>query len=129
MVKYLALSARQQKITEPLNTDQLHYYSVLSDGSSSAKTMDEKELFLVKTCKNGKPCIDVMSLEEVKDANAESLKVALQNSIDKTEFTFDRKDIEIGICKDGAAVNIGYFNLVKADIGDHLILVLHVSSP
>ena len=91
--------------------------------------MDEKELFLIKTCKNGKPCIDVMSLEEVKDANAESLKVALQNSIDKTEFTFDRKDIEIGICKNGAAANIGYFNLVKADIGDHLILVLHVSSP
>ena len=86
MVKYLALSARQQKITEPLNTDQLHYYSVSYDGSSSAKTMDEKELFLIKTCKNGKPCIDVMSLEEVKDANDESLKVALQNSIDKRIF-------------------------------------------
>lgn len=124
MVKYLALSSRKKKITEPLNNNHLHYYSVLSDGSSSAKTMDEKELFLIKTCNSGKPCINVMSLEEVKDANAMGLKIALDKSVDKMEFSFERKNKEIGLCTDGAAVNIAYYNLVKNDLGDHYTLVL-----
>ena len=42
IVSYLNKSIIQTEITTPLNNDEIHYDSVLNDGSSSAKTMDEK---------------------------------------------------------------------------------------
>ena len=53
MVDYLAKSIRIKSITEPLNSGTIRYYSVMNDGSSSSKTMDEKELFLMKTARKG----------------------------------------------------------------------------
>ena len=53
MVDYLAKSIRIKSITEPLNSSTIRYYSVMNDGSSSSKTMDEKELFLMKTARSG----------------------------------------------------------------------------
>ena len=53
MVDYLAKSIRIKSITEPLNSGTIRYYSVMNDGSSSSKTMDEKELFLMKTARTG----------------------------------------------------------------------------
>ena len=53
-----------KKITEPLNSNTLNYYSVLFDGGSSAKCVDEKEIFLIKTCEDGLPQFNVMLLEE-----------------------------------------------------------------
>ena len=47
MVDYLSKSSRIKSITEPLNSGVIKYYSVMNDGSSSTKTMDEKELFLM----------------------------------------------------------------------------------
>ena len=64
-----------------------------------------------------------MSLEEPKDADAEGLKLALENSIEKLELTIDRSEHEIGICSDGAAVNPALYRKVKAEIGDHYIHV------
>ena len=46
-----------------------------------------------------------MSLEEPENADAEGLKVALENSITKLELTIDRSKHELGICSGGAAVN------------------------
>ena len=43
----------------------------MNDGSGSAKTMDEKELFLMKTVAEGYPKYTVMSLEEPENAHAE----------------------------------------------------------
>ena len=43
----------------------------MNDGSGSAKTMDEKELFLMKTAAEGYPKYTVMSLEEPENAHAE----------------------------------------------------------
>ena len=48
IVKYISLSSRMKKITEPLNSNTLNYYSVLFDGGSSAKCVDEKEISLTK---------------------------------------------------------------------------------
>ena len=45
MVKYISKSMKVKNITEPLNIGETNYYSVMNDASSSAKTMDEKELF------------------------------------------------------------------------------------
>ena len=76
------------------------------DGSSSAKILDEKELYIVKLCVGGVPKYEVMSLEESNEANAEGLKESFENSISKMEFNFERKDKEIGMCSDGTNVNI-----------------------
>ena len=78
----------------------------MNDGSSSAKTMDEKELFLIKTAPSGTPKFSIMSLEEVKDADAEGLKVALEKSLEKLSLTKERKLQEIGMCTDGTPANV-----------------------
>ena len=54
LISFLTKSSRIKSITEPLNTGAIRYYSVMNDGSSSAKTMDEKELFLMKSAQSGK---------------------------------------------------------------------------
>ena len=53
IIDYLSKSSRIKNVTEPLNTGNIRYYSVMNDGSSSAKTSDEKELFLIKTADSG----------------------------------------------------------------------------
>ena len=53
------------------------YFSLLTDGSSSAKTMDEKELYVIKTCDKGKPRFDVLALEQPDDPGAKGLKESL----------------------------------------------------
>ena len=65
------------EITEPLNNNAINYYSILNDGSSSAKTTDEKEIFLITTAAKGTPKFEVMSLEEPKSCDAEGLKESL----------------------------------------------------
>ena len=49
MLTFLSKSIVMNNITTPLNDGTTRYYSVHNDGSSSAKTMDEKELFIMKT--------------------------------------------------------------------------------
>ncbi|XP_071958585.1 uncharacterized protein [Antedon mediterranea] len=106
IVFYISESLKLEKITEPLNNNKANYYSILNDGSSSAKTMDEKELFLIKTAAFGVPTFNVMTLEEPSSTTAEGLKDALDSSFVKMNFTFDRKLKELGMCSDGAAVNL-----------------------
>ena len=106
ILHFLSSSNRMEKITNPLNEDELMYYSVLFHGSSNANNNNEKKMFLIKTCEKGKPTLDVMSLEEVKDSSAPSLKATLEESIGKMSFTFDRKSKEVGMCSDGTNVNV-----------------------
>ena len=68
---------------KPLNDGTMRYYSINNGGSSSAKTMDKKELFIIKTAHKGEVEFNVMSLEEPNKANANVLKNALENSIMK----------------------------------------------
>ena len=65
-----------ENITEPLNSGDRAYFSLLTDGSSSAKTMDEKEL-VIMTCDKGKPRFDVLALEQPEEASAKGLKESL----------------------------------------------------
>ena len=55
IIKFIAGDKRTANIMEPLNSGLFNYYSILCDGSSSTKIMDEKELYIIKTCLNGKP--------------------------------------------------------------------------
>ena len=124
MVKYLSKSTLLTNITEPLNENRISYYGVMNDGSSSTKTMDEKELFVIKTAATGVPKFSVMSLEDVADANAEGLKTALENLVGKLNLTVQCKDKELGLCTDGAPVNVKMHRLVKEEIGEHYQLIL-----
>lgn len=64
-----------------------------------------------------------MSLEEPNDADADGLKLALENSISKLELSIDRKEHELGLCSDGAAVNHSLYEKIRAEIGDHYVKV------
>ena len=81
MSKYFSKSIKIKNITEPLNNQEYHYYSIMNDGSSSAKTVDEKELFFMKTASSGTPKFSIMSLEEIENADMVDLKVALEKSV------------------------------------------------
>ena len=92
MVIYLSKSLIVENITEPLNEGVRLYFSLLFDGSSSAKTMDEKEVYIIKTCDKGTPRYDVLALEQPDDADALGLKKSLDEAVCKAKFTFDRKN-------------------------------------
>ena len=105
IVMYLSKAELLAEITEPLNNKTCLYYSLLTDGSSSAKTMDEKELVLIKTCLNGSPKITVLALEEPESGDADGLKKALDHAYGKGNFSFERKHREVGLCTDGTSTN------------------------
>ena len=50
IIKYISISQRIKNIMEPINKNILNYYSVLFDGTSSFKCVDEKELSVTKLC-------------------------------------------------------------------------------
>ena len=100
-----------------MNENIVNYYSILFDGASSAKCVDEKELFIMKTCVQGKPTFNVMSLEEPDECNADGINEAMKNSINKLNFNFERKNKEIGMCSDGTAVNHAVYNQLVDELG------------
>ena len=124
IVSYLSKSIVLTEITEPLNSNAVNYYSVLNDGSSSAKTNDEKEIFLIKTGATGVPKFEVMSLEEPESCNAEGLQKALTAATGRMDFSFPRSQKELGMCSDGASVNVKLHQLVQEELGEHYTLVL-----
>ena len=63
ILQYISNSILEEKVTLPLNSGKRCYFSLLFDGSSSVKTMDEKELYVIKTCANGIPQFEVLALE------------------------------------------------------------------
>ena len=124
MMKYIAISTRMNNITEPLNSGAQNYYSVLFDGGSSSKCLDEKELFVLTTCAAGTPKFVIASLEEPEECNAPGIKASMGNSIDKMGFTFERKNKEIGMCSDSAAINRAVYNLLRDELGNQYLLML-----
>ena len=78
-----------------MNDGTIRYYSIHDDGSSSAKTMDEKELFIIKMVHKEEVKFNVMSLEEPNEVNAEGLKAALENLIMKLGLNIKRKEREV----------------------------------
>ena len=118
MTLYLSNSLLRENVVKPLNEGRTLYFS---DGSSSSKINDQKKLCIIKTCRNGVPHFDALSLQQPDDTNAAGLHVALQNSIESAKFTFDRKNREVGVGSDGASANKSLYRLEKASVGDHLI--------
>ena len=103
------------------------YFSILFDGSSSAKTMDEKEVYVIKTCNQGNPRCDILALEQPDDAGAEGLISSSDCAISKANLTIDHESREIGLGSDGTNTNKALYMLEKERIGDYLVLVFCVS--
>ena len=95
MLFYLSKSIVLENIMELLNDRMIRYYSVHSDRSRSAKTMDEKELFIMKTAHKVEVKFCTVSLEEPDEANAEGLKAALETSIMKLGINIEKKNREV----------------------------------
>ena len=101
IVKYISLSNRMKKITKPLNSNTLNYYSVLFDIRSSAKypflTLKVvlnalmRKNFFKSTCEDGLPQFNVMSLEEPEECDAPGIKAAMENSVSKWSLHFNGK--------------------------------------
>ena len=116
-MKYISISQRLKNIMEPLNENILNYYSVLFDDASSSKGVDEKELFVIKLCVEGKLIFQVMSLEEPEEFNAEGIKKSMDNAVSKRKFNFKQSEKEIEMCSDGAMVNRLVYNLLHDEFG------------
>ena len=125
IISYISKSIVMTEITEPLNNNAINYYSILNDGSSSAKTTHEKEIFLIKTAV--KETFEVMSLEEPKSCDAEGLKESLTVATGRMNFSFPRSQKELGMCSDGASVNAKLHRLVQEELGSHYSLILSPS--
>ena len=60
MALYLSSFLLRENVVKPLNEGRKLYFSLLHDGSSSAEINDEKELYIIKTCRNRVPHFDVI---------------------------------------------------------------------
>ena len=105
ILQYISNSILEENVTLTLNSGKCCYFSLLFDGSLSAKTTDEKEVYFIKTCPNGIPQFEVLALEQPSEASAMGLKSSLDNAVNKGKFTFDRKSREIGLGSDGTNTN------------------------
>ena len=123
IMKYISLSKRFKKITQPLNENIVNYYSILFDGASIAKCVDEKEHFIMKTCIQGKPTFNVMSLEEPDEFNVDSINEAMKNSFNKLNFNFEHKNKEICTCSDEAPVNCAVYNQLVDELGPQYLSI------
>ena len=112
---FLSKSMITENIMEPLNSGERRYFSLLSDGSSITKTMDEKELYVIKTCDKGKPRFDVLALEQPDDAGAKGLKESLDNVVKKANLSIDRKTHETGLGSDRTNTNKVLYKLEKGE--------------
>ena len=123
MLVHLSKSLLQRNVIDPLNTGARLYFSLLYDGSSSAKTNDEKELYLIKTCDKGRPAFDVLSLQEPASVDTVGLKSSMDKAVQEAKLTIPRKHHEIGVGSDGTSANKRLFLLEKQDVGDHLVFI------
>ena len=124
IMKCISINQRIKNIMELLNENILNYYSILFDGASSSKCVDEKELFVIKLCVEGKPIFHVMSLEEPEECNAEGIKESMDNAVSKMKFNFKRSEKEIGMCSDGTIVNRLVYNLLCDEFGEQYLCIL-----
>ena len=91
------------------------------------KSVDEKELFIMKTCIQGKPTFNVMPLEEPDECNADGINEAMKNPFNKLNFNFECKNKEIGMCSNGAAVNHAVYNQLVDELGPQYLSMFCLS--
>ncbi|XP_033632523.1 zinc finger protein 862-like [Asterias rubens] len=90
-------------------------FSVLSDGSQTRKTGNEKELVMVRVVKDGHPKFFVAALENVDsygDATAGNLHKSIKHALtEKVKLPADKyTKALVSATADGASVNTGVYN-------------------
>ena len=90
-ISYLNTSACIEIISYLIKT--VKFYSVHNDGSSAAKIMDEKELFIMKLTPDATVKFRIMSLEERENTNANCLKATLDKSSSTLEVAVPREQL------------------------------------
>ena len=77
LILFLSDFLFRENVVHPLNDGTRLYFSLLYDESLSAKTSDEKELYIIKICNNGQSKFDVLLLQEPDDTGSRSLHEGL----------------------------------------------------
>ena len=67
-----------------------------------------------------------MSLEELKDCNAEGIKESMDNAVSKMKFNFKWSEKVTGICSEGAMVDCSVYNLLHDEFGEQYLCILCV---
>ena len=93
----------------------------------AASSVLMKKNFLLQNYVEGKPIFHVMSLEELKECNAEGIKESMDNAVSKMKFNFKRSEKEIGMCSDGAMVNCSVHSLLHDEFGGQYLCILCLS--
>ena len=116
----------------------LHFFSLLSDGSQACRTGSDKELVLIRIERGGIPIYITLSLLEMSDfggTDAASLKEGIDQIFDKEKgfLRLDSKKYEqslVGAPADGASVNFGAYNglLTKTAATRPWLLKIHCSN-
>ena len=96
------------------NLSKARYYSILNDGSSDT-SVSEKELIYVLFLEDGFPKIKFVSIEHVKNANAEGILDCIKESFHRLGITDVYKRI-VGLNIDRASVNTGNFTRLGAQM-------------
>ena len=101
------------------------YYSVLNNGSSDT-SVSEKELVYVLFLDDGKPKIEFLSIEDVKNADAAGIQECIAQSFQRIGITkFSEK--MVGLNVDGASVNMRKFTSLgtRLKVGAPWLQVIH----
>ena len=93
----------------------------------AALSVDEKELFVIKLCAEGKPIFHVISLEDAAECNAEGIKESMENAVTRMKFNFKQSEKEIGMCSDGAMVSCLVYNLLLDEFGEQYSCIFCLS--
>lgn len=93
----------------------VHSFGILTDGSQARKTSQEFELVLIRVVRGGIPlyyCVSLADMDAWGDANADNLKLAIDDVFEKLSIPTDDCYIKKMVCatSDGASVNTGKYN-------------------
>ena len=80
-------SVINDRVVTLLNNKIIHNYGIINYGSSSSKTMEGHELFLIKSAETGVASYSVLNLEEVDDAYTKGLNKSLKSYFNRVNIT------------------------------------------
>ena len=98
------------------------YLSIMFDGATNY-TVNENEVIYARVMEDGKPVNRLIGLTKVENANADGLVNCIKSTFENFELP-DWNDRLVGMCADGASVNLGQSGGVVAKLREsspHLI--------
>ena len=56
--------------------------------------------------------------------SSEGIKESMDNAVSKIKFNFKQSEKELGMCSDGAMVNLLVYNLLRDEFGEQYLWIL-----